>query len=78
MLLEKIKNFLSEQLDVDPELINEDTDIIKDLDADSLDIVELLTVLEEEYDIMIITDDEEELKGLTTVGAIIEYIEDRI
>lgn len=75
-MLEKIRSFLSEQLGVEPDAIDEDTDIIADLNADSLDVVELLAVLEEEYDILIVTDDnEEELAKLSTVGSIIEYIE---
>ena len=76
MLLDRLKKYLSEQLEADPSLMNENTDIIQDLGADSLDLVELLSALEDEYDIMIVTDDKDELAQLTTVGAIIRYIEE--
>ena len=46
-MLEEIAKMLGEQLDVDPATITADTDIIKDLGADSLDVVELLMGLEE-------------------------------
>ena len=46
-MLEDIAKMLGEQLDVDPSTITADTDIIKDLGADSLDVVELLMGLEE-------------------------------
>lgn len=46
-MLEDIAKMLGEQLDVDPATITADTDIIKDLGADSLDVVELLMGLEE-------------------------------
>ena len=63
---------LAEQLDVDPATINENTDIIKDLGADSLDVVELLMTLEEKTGKTIPEDKVAELK---TVGDIVKVLE---
>jgi acyl carrier protein len=72
MVFKKIKEILSDQLGIDPDLITEETDLIEDLNADSLDIVELITMLEEELDI-VITD--ENAGQFTNVGEIVSYIE---
>ena len=55
-MFETVKKVLAAQLEVDPELITADTDIMDDLGADSLDLVELVMSLEEHYDI-VLTDD---------------------
>lgn len=72
MVFEKVKALLAEQLDIDEDSITEDTNIIEDLGADSLDVVELMTTLEQEFDLLI-TD--ESLNELHTVGDIVKYIE---
>ncbi len=72
MVFEKIKVLLADQLDIDEDTITEDTDIIEDLGADSLDIVELMTTLEQEFDLLI-TD--ESVNEFHTVGDIAKYIE---
>jgi acyl carrier protein len=72
MVLDKVREVLSSQFEMDIDDITEDTDIIKDLGADSLDLVELIMVLEEEYG-LVITD--ESIYGYKTVGEIAEYIE---
>jgi len=72
MVFEKVKALLAEQLDIDEDTITEKTNIIEDLGADSLDVVELMTTLEEEFDLLI-TD--ESLHELHTVGDIVKYIE---
>ncbi|HIU62043.1 MAG TPA: acyl carrier protein [Candidatus Coproplasma excrementigallinarum] len=71
-MLEEIAKMLAEQLDVDPATINENTDIIKDLGADSLDVVELLMTLEEKTGKTIPEDKVAELK---TVGDIVKVLE---
>ena len=71
-MLEEIAKMLAEQLDVDPATINENTDIIKDLGADSLDVVELLMTLEEKTGKTIPEDKVAELK---TVGDIVKLLE---
>ncbi len=71
MALEKIKEILIDQLGVDESEITPDASFIDDLGADSLDIVELIMTMEEEFGIEI---PEEEVENLTTVGAAAEYI----
>lgn len=73
-MLQKIKELLAKQLRIDVTDIADNADIIADLGADSLDIVELLMVLEDELGIVIPDDDVAELK---TVSDIAEYIEER-
>lgn len=74
MILEKVKDILVEQLDVEESLINLETSIIDDLGADSLDIVDLVMTLEDEFDTEI---PDEEIENIKTVGDIVKYIEDR-
>lgn len=69
-IFNKVKSIVAEQLGVDEEEITPDTSF-EDLNADSLDIVELIMALEEEFDIEIPDEDAEKL---TTVGAAVEYI----
>ena len=70
-MLEKMKKILSEQLDIDENEITPESRFKEDLDADSLDLFELLTTLEEQYDIEIPAED---MEGLTTVGKVIDYL----
>lgn len=72
MILEKVKAILAEQFDVDEDKISEDTDLQEDLGADSLDVVDLLMSIEDEFEIEVPDDEIEDLK---TVGAIVNYIE---
>ncbi|NMD44810.1 MAG: acyl carrier protein, partial [Clostridiales bacterium] len=65
MTIENIKKILADQLYIDINDISEDSDIIDDLGADSLDIAELIMSVEEEYGI-IVTD--ERLMGIRTIG----------
>ena len=53
MVFEKIKEILAEQLDADPEEMTMDTKIAEDLEADSLDVVELLMSIEDEFEVEI-------------------------
>ena len=75
MIYEKLLSFLSNQLGIDPSEIRPESKVIDDLGADSLDLVEMLTEMESEYDI-IITD--EHARELTTVGEIAEFLEELI
>lgn len=68
----KIKQIIEEQLSVKPEQVTPEAKFIEDLGADSLDTVELVMALEEEFGQEIPDEDAEKL---TTVGAVIEYIE---
>lgn len=71
MMLEKIKEMVADQLNVDAEEITATTSFKEDLGADSLDLFELVMALEEEYSIEIPS---EELEKITTVGAVMEYL----
>ncbi|MBS5850062.1 MAG: acyl carrier protein [Clostridiales bacterium] len=75
MVLDKIKDMLEKQLGIDKSKITEDSDIIKDIGADSLDIVEFLMDAENEWGITI---EEEDVKDLHTIGDVVKYIESRI
>ncbi len=71
-MYEKIKEVLVEKLHVDVNDITPEADIKKDLGADSLDILQLLMSLEEEYDIQIPDD---KLAGFVTVQDVVDYME---
>ncbi|MDD5131913.1 MAG: acyl carrier protein [bacterium] len=68
---DKVKEIIIEQLGVDPEEVTNDASFINDLGADSLDTVELVMALEEEFDIEI---PDEEAEKLQSVGQAIDYI----
>jgi len=68
---EKVKEIIVEQLGVDPEEVTMEASFVNDLGADSLDTVELVMALEEEFNIEI---PDEEAEKLDTVGKAIEYI----
>jgi acyl carrier protein len=72
MVFEKVKDLIVEQLDVDPEMVTMDTDFMKDLEADSLDAVEIILGVEDEYGIEI---PDEVAENFTNVGDIVRYIE---
>jgi len=75
MVFEKIRETLSSQFDVDPDRVTRDTDIMNDLGADSLDLVELIMTLEDEYGISVTDESVYENK---TVGEIADFIESLI
>ena len=75
MVLDKIKSILSTQFGIDEDQINENTDVVSDLGADSLDVVELMMSVEDEFGIMI---QDEEIAELKTVGDVVNYIERRL
>jgi acyl carrier protein len=68
---DKVKSIIVEQLGVAAEDVTENASFIEDLGADSLDIVELVMALEEEYDIEISDEDAEKIQ---TVGDAVNYI----
>ena len=73
-IFEQVKKILCDQLDLDEEQVTEDSEVIDDLCADSLDIVDLVMTLEEEFDTEI---PDEDIENLRTVGDIVKYIEER-
>lgn len=74
MVFEKVKAILSEQLDVDADKITMDSVITDDLGADSLDLVDMLMSLEDEFEVDVPDEDVEKIK---TVGDLVKYIEDK-
>lgn len=75
MVFEKVKEILCEQLDVEEDKVTLESSIIDDLGADSLDVVDLVMSLEEEFDIEIPDEDVENMK---TVGDMVKYIEGKL
>lgn len=73
-MLEKMKEIIADQLSVSEDEVTLDASFKDDLDADSLDLFELVMALEEEYDVEIPSDD---LAELNTVGDVINYLKDK-
>ncbi len=73
MIIEKVKEVVAEQLGIDKKTISAESNIIEDLGADSLDVIELLMTLEDEYGISIPDD---KIAQVKTIGQIVSVIED--
>jgi acyl carrier protein len=71
---EKVKSIIAEQLELDIDSITLET-TFEEIDADSLDIVELVMTLEEEFELEI---SDEEIEQIKTVGDVVRYIEARL
>lgn len=74
MILEKVKEILVEELDVEEENITLESKIKDDLGADSLDLFELISKIEDELDVTI---EEDDYSKLVTVGNIVDYITEK-
>lgn len=74
-LLEEIKALAAETLEVDTDDVTEASRFSDDLEADSLDLVELVMAMEEKFDIKI---DETELEDIETVGQVIDIVEAKL
>ncbi len=72
MVFEKVKEILVDQLDVDEGSITANSFIIEDLGADSLDVVDIVMRLEEEFDLEV---PDEEIESMKTVGDIVHFLE---
>lgn len=75
MIFDRVKDILAEQLDIDEDLITSDSSIVDDLGADSLDIVDLVMSLEDEFDTEI---PDEAIENIKTVGDIVHFIEETL
>lgn len=76
MIFKKVKEIIVEQLAVDnPDGLTMDTSMMKDLKADSLDAVEIIMSLEDEFGVSIPDEDAENFKN---IGDIVKYIEDKM
>ncbi|MGN0602290.1 MAG: acyl carrier protein [Oscillospiraceae bacterium] len=72
MVFEKVRDIIVDQLDADENDVTLEASIIDDLGADSLDVVDLVMSIEEEFDVEI---PDEEVENIKTVGDIVKYIE---
>lgn len=73
MIFEKVADLVAEQLGIDKKNVKLESNIIEDLGADSLDVIEMLMTLEDEYGITI---PDEKINQIKTVGQIVELIEE--
>ena len=73
MTLDKVKEMLSNQLNIDVDKINENSRVVEDLMADSLDMIEMLMAFEEQFGLSIPDDKASDLK---TVGDIVKFIDE--
>ena len=74
MIFDKVKELIADQLDVKADDITEASNIQDDLGADSLDVVDLVMALEDEFDVEI---PEDQVENIKTVGDIVKFIEDK-
>ena len=73
MVIDKVKELVAEQLGISKDKIAENSNIIEDLGADSLDVIEMLMTLEDEYGITIPDD---KISQIKTINQIVELIEE--
>ena len=73
MVFEKIRDILIGQLKLEETMVTMDTNLMKDLEADSLDAVEIIMGIEEEFDIEI---PDEEAENFQLVGDLVKYVEE--
>lgn len=74
-IFEELKAIIVDQMGINPDEITMDTDIIKDLSCDSLDMVEMLMAVESKYGFEV---DDSDISDLVTIGDVVKYIESRI
>ena len=72
MVFEKVKKILSEQFGVEEDTITLETSLIDDLDAESLDVVDLLMSIDDEFEVEV---PDEEVENIKTVDDLVKYIE---
>ena len=75
MTFEKVREIIVEQLSVDESMVTMDTNLMKDLEADSLDAVEIIMAIEEEFDLEIPNEEAEKFK---MVGDLVKYVDNNI
>lgn len=74
MVFEKVRDILVDQLDLEEDAVTLESSITEDLGADSLDVVDLIMSLEEEFDVEI---PDEDIENIKTVGDIVKYVENK-
>lgn len=70
---ERIRELLAEQLDIDEDKITMDSDILEDFEADSLDVVDMVMTLEDEFGVEV---PDEQIEDFHTVGDVVRYVEE--
>lgn len=75
MTFEKIREIIVEQLGVDESAVTLETSLMKDLEADSLDAVEIIMAIEDEFEIEV---PDEEAEKFQNVGDIVKYVDEKI
>ncbi len=75
MVFEKVRGILADQLDLDADDITMESSLTEDLGADSLDFVDIVMSLEDEFDAEF---PEEDMESVKTVGDVVRYIEENI
>ena len=73
MVFEKVKAVIAEQTGINPDDIKMESTFVEDLNIDSLDLVELIMILEEEYDVEI---DEDQAEYIKTIGDVVKFIKE--
>ena len=76
MVFEKLRKLMADQFSISADDITMDTNFVEDLDADSIDIMELMMAVEETFDVGEV--EETALESLKTVGYVVGYISDRL
>ena len=74
MVFERVLDIIAEKLDLDPEEITMESSLDDDLEADSLDVIEIITALEDEFNI---TFQQEDLQEMEKVSDLVSYIESK-
>ena len=73
MVFEKLRTLLSEQFDVEEDEITMESKLAEDLGADSLDVVDLIMAIEDEFEVEVL---DEDIEKVVTVGDIVNYVSD--
>ncbi|HIW54277.1 MAG TPA: acyl carrier protein [Candidatus Ruthenibacterium merdigallinarum] len=73
MVFERVREIICEQLDLEEDRVTLDSNILEDFEADSLDLVDLVMSLEDEFGIEV---PDEQVENFHTVGDVVRYIED--
>ncbi|MBO4954233.1 MAG: acyl carrier protein [Clostridia bacterium] len=74
-MFEKVRTLLAEQLEIDENEIQLDSSFVEDLGADSLDVVEMLMILEEEFDVTVPDEDAEKFQ---TVKDVVDFLKESV
>ncbi len=75
MVFEKIRTILCDQLDLEEDNVTMNSDIMDDFEADSLDVVDLVMSIEDEFSVEVA---DEEIENFKTVGDVVRYIEEKV